>query len=248
MPIQAEIVAKLNGSSMIVADETGWRVGGGRAWLWAATTPGVTAYRVADGRGYDEACEVIDPDYSGVIVRDKWAPYRRLEQATHQSCLAHLLRRSDELIRDLPEAERETPRIVRQILKDALRARELGPRKAKAATADLVERLEVLLSAEQSHDENRKLVRHLGNEKGALFTFLAHTDIDATNWRGEQAIRPAVVNRKVRGGNRTWRGAATQGRVMSVLRTASQQGVDVIEFLTGVARAPTPEHLPSLFS
>ncbi|MHB1782729.1 MAG: IS66 family transposase [Acidimicrobiales bacterium] len=51
VPIGAEIVARLNGSSMIVVDETGWRVGGGRARLWAATTPGVTAYFVADGRG-----------------------------------------------------------------------------------------------------------------------------------------------------------------------------------------------------
>ncbi|MHB1782728.1 MAG: IS66 family transposase [Acidimicrobiales bacterium] len=195
-----------------------------------------------------EACEVTDPDYLGVIVRDGQAPYRCFEQATHQTCLAHLLRRRDELIRDLPEEERETPRIVRQIRKVALRTRELGPRERKTATADLVERLEVLLSAEQSHDENRKLVKHLGNEKDALSSFGVRTDIDATNWRGEQAIRPAVVNRKVWRGNRTWRGAATKRRVMSVLRTASQQGVDVIEFLTGVTRAPTPEHLPSLFS
>ena len=34
--------------------------------------------------------------------------------------------------------------------------------------------------------------------------------IDATNWRAEHAIRPAVVTRKVCGGNRTVRGAATQ--------------------------------------
>ena len=56
------------------------------------------------------------------------------------------------------------------------------------------------------------------------------------------------MNRKVWGGNRTWRGAVTQGRVMSVIRTAHQQGVDIIQYLTGVARAPTPEDLPPLFS
>ncbi len=50
------------------------------------------------------------------------------------------------------------------------------------------------------------------------------------------------------GGNRTWSGAVTQGRVMSVIRTASQQGVDIIQYLSGVARAPTPEDLPPLFS
>ena len=47
------------------------------------------------------------------------------------------------------------------------------------------------------HDECRKLVAHLATEHHALFRFLTHPGLDATNWRAEQAIRPAVVNRKV---------------------------------------------------
>jgi hypothetical protein len=42
-----------------------------------------------------------------------------------------------------------------------------------------------------------------------LFTFLRHPGLDATNWRGEHAMRYAVVNRKVWGGNRTYRGPTT---------------------------------------
>ena len=114
--------------------------------------------------------------------------------------------------------------------------------------ADLAERVELLADDAHPHDENRKLVAHLYAEREALFTFLAHPDVDATNWRAEQAIRPAVVNRKVWGGNRTWRGAETQGRMMSVLRTAAQQRVDAIDFLTRLARAPTPADVPPLFT
>jgi len=40
------------------------------------------------------------------------------------------------------------------------------------------------------------------------------------------------------GGNRTWRGAATQARMMSLIRTAAQQNLDVIEFLTRLAGHP----------
>lgn len=40
----------------------------------------------------------------------------------------------------------------------------------------------------------------------------------ATNWMVEQALRPAVVNRKVWGGNRTWTGARHQERLMGSLR------------------------------
>ena len=82
------------------------------------------------------------------------------------------------------------------------------------------------------------LVAHLHNERHALFSFLRHYGTDATNWRGEQAIRPAVVNRKVWAANRTRRGADTQGRIMSVLRTAAQQGIDGVDWLARFARAP----------
>ena len=105
---------------------------------------------------------------------------------------------------------------------------------------DLAERIELLAEAAHPHDANRRLIKHLTNEADALFTFLDNPDVDATNWRGEQAIRPAVVNRKVWGGNRTWRGAATQGRIMSAIRTATQQGIDPIDFLIRLARAPDP--------
>ena len=248
VPVQNSIVAKLNEQRMIVPDETGWRVGGEGAWLWTAASPVATAYWVAEGRGYEQACQVISPEFSGVMVRDGWAPYRRFVNATHQTCLAHLLRRCDELLLDLPGYARSTPRIVREILTEALDARDLRPRARRAVVADLAERIELLAEEPQVHDENRKLVAHLKSERAALFTFLTHDGIDATNWRAEQAIRPAVVNRKVWGGNRTWRGAVTQGRMLSVIRTAALQNLDVVEFLVRLARAPDGSSIPSLFS
>ena len=177
-------------------------------------------------------------EYPGTLVRDGWAVYRRYTRASHQTCIAHLLRRCEEMICDLPDWARGTPREVKEILLAALDARELSKKKRRAIVCDLTERIELLGEQAHPHDANRKLVKHLTNQADALFTFLADPAIDATNWRGEQAIRPAVVNRKVWGGNRTWRGAATQGRIMSALRTAVQQGIDPIEFLVRLARAP----------
>ena len=130
----------------------------------------------------------------------------------------------------------------------ALEARDLEQDERIEIVADLTERVELIAAEAQVHDECRKLVGHLYKEREALFTFLTHQGVDATNWRAEQAIRPAVVNRKVWGGNRTWRGAATQSHIMSVLRTAAQQGIDAVEFLTSLARAPTPADAPSLFA
>jgi len=77
VPVHQELVRRANSSPVVVMDETGWRVGSKSAWLWEATNHEVALYWVAEGRGFEEACEVITADYSGTIVRDGWAPYRR---------------------------------------------------------------------------------------------------------------------------------------------------------------------------
>jgi transposase len=69
--------------------------------------------------------------------------------------------------------------------------------------------------------------------------------IAATNHRAEQAIRPAVVNRKVWGGNRTWLGAQAQGILMSVIRTCGQRAIDPFAFLIDVLCSRQPQLVPA---
>lgn len=123
----------------------------------------------------------------------------------------------------------------------ALGARGAPRRTRRALARDLINRTKALARTEQPCEANRRLLDHLMAERSALFTFLTVDGIEATNWRGEQAMRPAVVNRKVFGGNRTWRGAATQSRIMSVLRTTAQRQMDPIDYLVRVARATADE-------
>ena len=80
-----------------------------------------------------------------------------------------------------------------------------------------------------------------------IFSFLFEPTIEATTWRAEQALRPAVVNRKMGGGgNRTARGAHTQHTLMSILRTADQRGLDSTGVLVALLRAADP-HVPAGF-
>jgi transposase len=67
----------------------------------------------------------------------------------------------------------------------------------------------------------RRLLTHLDREREHLFTFLRVPGVQATNWRAEHAIRPAVISRKNWGGNRTRTGADTWQTLTSVLRTAA---------------------------
>ncbi|MGO9975658.1 MAG: IS66 family transposase [Solirubrobacteraceae bacterium] len=60
-----------------------------------------------------------------------------------------------------------------------------------------------MLAGNPSQAPNKRLLAHISHEREHLFTFLQTPRAQATNWRAEQAIRPAVVNSKNWGGNRT---------------------------------------------
>ena len=79
-----------------------------------------------------------------------------------------------------------------------------------------------------------------GRCSAAVFAFLWDPSVDATNWRAEHAIRPAVVTRKVCGGNRTRRGADTQQVLASVVRTAHQRNLDLAPLIATMLRATNP--------
>jgi transposase len=96
------------------------------------------------------------------------------------------------------------------------------------------------LPAVSTRREVATLLKHLRKERNALFTFLRQAGVEATNWRAENAIRPAVVNRKVCGGNRGWYSAETQHILMTMFRTAYQQGVDAVGLMIDLLRSPEP--------
>jgi transposase len=86
----------------------------------------------------------------------------------------------------------------------------------------------------------QRLAAHLTTEFPAVFGFLHAPGIDATNWRAEQAIRPAVVARNICGGNRTRQGADTQQVLASLVRTIGQRCLDLTTVVTTILRARRP--------
>ena len=229
-PTYAALQHQVRNSPVVTPDETGWKVAGRLNWLWVVATPQTTVYQIQPGRGYAEAANLLGKDFAGVIVRDGWAPYRRFTAATHQSCLAHLLRRAKTLRTDHPHSL-----IVVQIqtalqqalrLRDAVRAGTCSPARLDHALDALGARLAERVLHPGPLADVQRFANHLRTEWTALFSFLRNPAIDATNWRAEQAIRPAVVTRKICGGNRSWRGADAQHILTSLIRTATQRQLD----------------------
>lgn len=243
-PTYAALIDQIRGSPMVTPDETGWKVGGHLQWLWAFVSPTTTVYAIQPGRGFEEAATILGPDFDGVLVRDGWAPYRRFTHAVHQTCLAHLLRRCRDLVRDHGD-HHFAPRVQTVLqqglaVRDRWRAGRISAHGVAVARGHLENRLNALIEDPGAHRGAQRLAGHLAVEFPAVFTFLLAPTVDATNWRAEQALRPAVVTRKVWGGNRTERGALTQHVLASVLRTIHQRDLDAPALITELLRTRSP--------
>jgi len=240
----AAVVAHVRACGRLSPDETGWRVGGRPAWLHVAAAADAAAYLVHRRRGFDAPAQLLGEDFAGAMTHDGWAPYLNFRAALHQSCLAHLLRRCGELLEAATRGAVRFPRRVKAILQEALAVRDdrdagrVTAAGAAAAADELQGRTDALLRPVKTHRANERFARHLWHNRRHLFTFLRHEGVDATNWRAEQALRPAVVNRKVWGGNRTDRGARAQSVLMTVLHTARLRGTDSMHFLSRLLCAP----------
>jgi transposase len=225
-------------------DETGWRVGGRSQWLWVAVSEAVTVYSILPGRGFAQAASILGAGYDGWLLHDGLRLYYGFEKANHQSCLAHLIRRCRDIIAISSPAASQFASRVKVLLQHALELRDrhgsqqITRHGLATATGRLDASLDELLSHTFRVPQNIRLAKHLRHEQPYLFTFLHCPGLDATNNAAERALRPAVVARKVWGGNRTWDGARTQQILMSVLRTGSQQGKDTFALLVALQRFP----------
>jgi transposase len=117
------------------------------------------------------------------------------------------------------------------LLRDERDARKRSLRSARRWATRLTQKIFKLSKPRKKNSHNERLAAFLDRHANELFTFLRHPDTDATNWRGEHAMRQAVVNRKVFGGNRTRAGADVQAILTSVLRTLKLRGVNAVDWL-----------------
>ena len=76
-PAYEQLRQEIRGSSQVVSDETGWRVGGRTAWLHAFVGRRQTCYVIDPTRSRTPAEQLLGPDWSGTLVHDGWSVYDR---------------------------------------------------------------------------------------------------------------------------------------------------------------------------
>ncbi|MGB7323730.1 MAG: transposase, partial [Rubripirellula sp.] len=156
-----------------------------------------TCYEVDATRSIGPAERLLGIDWSGIFGHDGWSVYDKFTSATHQQCFAHLLRRCDSLIESGTGGALAIPRGVKDMLlkgfeyHNRFRQGEMTAHGMKVMAGRLTMQMSGLVRHPKTHVANEHFAKFLLKHLDDLSTFLRHPGADATNWRGEQAIRPA---------------------------------------------------------
>ena len=246
----------IRASPVVHTDDTGWRVGGERAFLMAFETDDATVYQVRARHRNQEVREVVPSDYGGVMVTDRGRSYdaEALSRVRQQKCLAHVLRSISDVVKTKTGRGRSFGKGLIGLLREAMDLRESYRRGEAVDFGVQAERLRQQVSYHlrdrpMSDADNYKLQNELGwhDDRGNLLRFLNDPSIEPTNNRAERALRGAVIAQKVSHCSKSVKGADAFSAFTSVIRTLERNDGQkpIVDRLCAVFGG-APIHSPSL--
>jgi transposase len=252
-PVAAAAHAHVVGKPANV-DETGWRQGRKRAWLWVAVTACVTAFLIRLSRGRTVLAELI-PGTPGVLTTDRYPAYHHLSTDRRQVCWAHLRRDFQAMIdrgNDGTPIGRQLLALADDLLGQWKRVRDGTLTHGRFVSHHLGGiRAGVYVRLRRGREcrcaKTAGVCRELLARVDALYTFAAVPGVEPTNNAAERALRHAVCWRKTSYGTDSATGSRFVERVLTVVASCRQQGRDVLAFLTdAIQAARTGGTAPSL--
>jgi transposase len=235
-------------------DETSWRQGSKRAWLWVAVTSWVTVFVVRMSRGGQVARELLGEEFAGILVTDRYSAYNWYPVRWRQLCWAHLLRDFEAMRSRGGRSEAIGDALLaqtRQMFTWWHRVREgtLQRSTFRSYITPLRREVERLLEAGRRSGipKTAGTCRDILKRREALWTFVQVEGVEPTNNMAERAIRPAVLWRKGSFGTQSAEGSRFVESMLTVVATLKQQRRNVLEYLTAACEAALQgEAAPSL--
>jgi transposase len=239
-------------------DETPWREGWQRVWLWSVVTTAATLFQVAHQRNGAVAQGLLGARTDNVSSSDRFTAYNWLDDEQHQTCWAHLLRTWRRFqLGDGPSAQvGGMLEIYTDYLLHRWREMQRGHLSRKDFLAEIPQHQQAIhhwlaIGAQLDHTTSAGTWRRLLRHRAMLWTFTRYPDVAPTNNAVERALRHGVIWRKLCYGTASERGSRFVERILTVIATAGQQGLDLLDFLRAALTAyrhaeVSPQLLPDL--
>jgi transposase len=235
-PLYNDIGYDIRGSSVVHADETGWRVSGITYWLWCFTTLKSTYYVIDPKRNSSVVLKVLGEIFRGTLVSDFYGAYNKIEAWSKQKCLVHMFRELKTTSKKNSGAEWKIfVKKFKRILHDAIKLMKKRPELASGDYERLVskiyQRYNSIISGTYFDKDINRLMKRLKRHRHEMFTFLEEANVTFDNNHAEREVRPAVIIRKNSFCNRSEAGALTQAMLMSIFRTLGLRNISQIDYL-----------------
>lgn len=221
-------------------DETGWRDGGKRHYVWLACCEQAAVYMIDRRRSSEAFLKLFteNPDHVSAVT-DRYAVYSIFK--IHQYCLAHLIREFHGYAeRDGPD--KQIGKALESELKRAChihkmyREGEITLVERNRRIGHLKRKLEYHLEDGMANgsDDLFKLSETLLDDFDKLWTFTKTLGMEPTNNLAERDLRKLVIWRRKSYGTRSDRGKRFVERITTVAQTLKRQSQSILSFIQEV--------------
>jgi transposase len=225
------------------SDATTWLRSGKTASLWVLATTAATVYKIFDDGCRDTIRPLFGPAH-GILISDRATVFSFWAMPLRQVCHAHLLRKFVGFSeRDGPDGTigRELLEVVTLMFEywHGYKAGQLTREELQFFMQPLQRQFEQLLQRGNKCGSSgiSGACADILEHREALWTFVTQEGVEPTNNHAELELRDFVLWRKRSFGTRSERGDRFAERIMTVVRTARKQAVDVLDFLVRSIKA-----------
>ena len=243
-PCYDELTAALPQAPAVCCDETPFKQGTSKAWLWVAIAATFSVFTIRLSRAATVPISLLGEEFAGAISTDRYAAYNNFN-ARRQICWAHLKRDIQSLIDAGGDGAKIGERLMASLrdmfhywhrYRDGTIQRQTMRNNIRKHCQWTV--WETLEDGQRSpHAPTATLCGDLFQRFDQLWMFLDHPGLEPTNNRAERSLRHAVIWRKLSHGTQSESGSRFVETLLSIIETCRQQQRNAIDFIAAAIEA-----------
>jgi transposase len=252
-PAYDELVQQLPTEAVLHIDESPTKEGRNKSWLWTFVAAAFTCFACRTSRAAEVPKQLLGDDFAGVIHCDRARMYWAFGRL--QWCWAHLKRDFQALIDSpCPIGKRLGHDLMRPTkelfaLWQKVRDGTISRRAFRQRMQPIRQQVEEYLLRGYWNKRVSGFCKELWEHREHLWTFVEVEGVQPTNNAAEQALRHAVIWRKLSFGTQSASGSRFVERLLTVIETCRRQRRHVFSWITGAVQAnlngrPVPSLLP----
>src|SRR5476649_2130885 len=240
-PAYDELAKQLATQAAMNIDESPTKEGQAKAWVWTFVAATFTFFACRTSRSAEVLKKLLGTTFSGVIHCDRARMYWCFGRL--QWCWAHLKRDFQALIDDPCATKKRLGHDLMKPTKELfalwkkVRDGTISRRTFRRKMQPIRQRVDALLLRGYFNALTHNFCKELVEHGAHLWTFIDVEGVEPTNNAAEQALRHAVIWRKLSFGTQSRSGSQFVERMLTVIETCRRQKRNVYSWLAEAVQA-----------